>query len=408
MIYLDNLVILKRRTMQKWMILVGFLGVLLASVEALAEKEGKATISLTDGITISSSEQQKQEYGAQGLENKIRQTEAQQTKEDDGGFLSFLSFSFFSKNDEKVVEPEKNEKIEDFMTRIYHMAEQGDTNALMTLGYMYLYGVNGVEVNYKKAYEYYKLAAENGDSVAINNLGSLYYSGTGVRRDVFQAAQLFAQASDLGNMDSTLNLAVIYLSEKGQLGNTKEAVNLLKKAAEKNNPVGKYMLGYLYLKGIGIPKNARKAIENIRFAAEQNYDEAQYMMGYLYLHGMGVMQNYNNALNYLMRAYNQGNISAIYMIGNLYAAGTKIEPDFYKSYVAFNLCAYYGVADAAKKRDIVGKEKLKTSEILQAQTEAENFKFEPSPLTTYVKSTFGNSLALYIDKSAPIVTTIQE
>lgn len=394
--------------MQKWMFLVGFLGVLITSVAAQAEKEGKAVISLTDGITVATSEQEKQEFGAQGLENKIRQTEAQQATEDKEGFLSFLSFSFFSKNEDKVVEPEKHEKIEDFMTRIYRQAEQGDTNALLTLGYMYLYGVNGVDINYKKAFEYYELAAKNGDSVAINNLGSLYYSGTGVRKDVFKAAQLFAQASDAGNIDATLNLAVIYLSEKGQLGNTKEAVSLLKKAAEQNNPVGKYMLGYLYLKGIGVPKNNRKAVENIRFAAEQNYDEAQYMMGYLYLNGIGVMQNYNNALIYLTKAYNQGNISAIYTLGNLYAAGTKIEPDFYKSYVAFNLCAYYGVADAAKKRDIVGKEKLKTAEILQAQTEAENFKFEPSSLTAYVKATFGNSLALYIDKSAPIVVAVQE
>lgn len=389
------------------MFLIGFMGVLVASA-AQAEKEGVATLSLTDGITINTSDEQQQENAVQGLETKIRQNEAQHTKEEKEGFLSFLSFSFFSKDDKKVVEPEKNEKIEDFMTRIYRLAEQGDTTALMTLGYMYLYGTNGVEIDYKKAFEYYKLAAEKGDSIAINNLGSLYYSGTGVRKDVFRAAQLFAQASDQGNMDATLNLAVIYLSEKGQLGNTKEAVNLLKYAAEQNNPVGKYMLGYLYLKGIGVPKNNRKAVENIRYAAEQNYDEAQYLMGHLYLNGIGVMQNYNNALNYLTKAYNQGNISAIYTLGNLYAAGTKIEPDFYKSYVAFNLCAYYGVADAAKKRDIVGKEKLKTAEILQAQTESENFKFEPSSLTNYVKSTFGNSLALYIDKSAPIIAAVQE
>ena len=92
----------------------------------------------------------------------------------------------------------------------------------------------------------------------------------------------------------------------------------------------------------------------------------------------------------------------MYELGNMYGSETKIEPDFYKSYVAFNMAAYHGVPDAERRRDVVGKEKLKKDEILQAQAESENFKAEPSELTQYVRSTFGNSLALYIDKSAPV------
>ena len=88
-------------------------------------------------------------------------------------------------------------------------------------------------MNYKKAFEYYKLAADQGNVIALNNLGSLYYSGIGVTRNVEKAAELFAQASDAGNVDATLNLAVLYLTNQEMMNNDKAAIRLLKKQRRK-------------------------------------------------------------------------------------------------------------------------------------------------------------------------------
>ena len=269
-------------------IFISFLVVFAAINNIYADE---AAISLTDGIVItkdSSSKTTTKMTTEESLQNKLKQTEALKTdpseEEKNGDIFSFLNFSFFKK-DKKITEPEKTESNEDFQARIYHMAERGDVNALMTLGYMHLYGLNGFDINYRKTFEYYSLAAESGNDIAINNLGSLYYSGVGIKKDVEQAAELFSKASNAGNIDATINLAVIFLSEQGVLHNPQSASLLLKDAAEKNSPVAKYLLGYLYMKGIGVPQNMKKAVENIRFAAEQNYDEAQYMLGYLYLNG---------------------------------------------------------------------------------------------------------------------------
>lgn len=382
------------------------MSVMFTSGVALAGDGSKATISLTDGIVVNNSEEDTKNITKESLfstidmQENIKETTAED-KDEDGGFLSFLNFSFGQDN-KKIVKPAKDESQESFMERLYNQANQGDINALLNLGYMHLYGINDVKINYKKAFEYYELAAQSGDDVAINNLGSLYYSGVGVRKNIAKAAELFAQASDLGNIEASLNLAVIYLSQKDSLGNKAEAIKLLKKAAEQNNPTGKYLLGYAYLKGIGVPKNNKKAVENIRYAADKNYDEAQYIMGYLYEHGMGITQNYNNALRYFNRASGQGNVSAIHELGELYAAGTRIEKDYYKAHVMFNIAAFYGVPEASKKRDWLAA-KLKIPELLQAQTEAESFKAKPSKLTQYIKATFGDSLALYLDPKAPIV-----
>lgn len=379
----------------------------MAAGSARAESDGStATISLTDGIIINKEQGDAKEFTQETLQDKIEEQKAMEANaavnEENGGFMSFLGFSFFDKGKKELPKPEKDETQENFMERLYLMAEKGDVDAMISLGYMNLYGLNDVPINYKKAFEYYNLAAQSGDDVAINNLGSLYYSGVGVRKNISKAAELFALASDRGNVEASLNLAVIYLSQSGGLGNKEAAVSLLKKAAESGNPVGKYLLGYAYLKGMGVPKNYKKAVENIRFAADKNYDEAQYIMGYLYEHGIGITQNYNNALRYFTRAANQGNISAIRELGELYAAGKRIEKDYHKAHVMFNLAAFYGVPGADKKREILA-EKLKIPELLQAQTEAESFKPRPSKLTSYIKATFGESLALYIDPRAPVV-----
>lgn len=395
--------------MQKHIIMAGFVAALLSQTSICnAAEAGSATISLTDGIIVNKEKGEAKEFTKESLQEKIDENKAQTkgTAKEGKGIMSFLGFSLFGDGDQEAVQPQQNETQEAFMQRMYKQAESGDVDALMNLGYMNLYGLNGVEINYRKAFEYYNLAAQSGDDVAVNNLGSLYYSGVGVRKDIDRAAELFAKASDLGNTEATLNLAVIYLSSKDSLGNTEAAVDLLKKAAEKGNPTGKYLLGYAYLKGVGVPQNNRKAVENIRYAADKNYDEAQYMLGYLYEHGLGVTQNYTNALRYYTRAANQGNVSAILTLGNIYASGNRVEADYHKAHVMFNLATYFGVPDADKKRDML-EEKLKITELLQAQTEAENFSPRPSDLTKYIRSTFGESLARYVDSRAPVVSLKQ-
>ena len=52
-----------------------------------------------------------------------------------------------------------------YMTRF---AEEGDVEAQMNLGYMYLYGNNGVEQDFDKAFKYYDMAAAQNNPIALN------------------------------------------------------------------------------------------------------------------------------------------------------------------------------------------------------------------------------------------------
>ncbi len=63
------------------------------------------------------------------------------------------------------------------------------------------------------------MAAAQGDNIAINNLGSLYFSGIGTEKNFTKAAQLFEQAAQLGNTEAAVNLAFIYLTKNSSLNN---------------------------------------------------------------------------------------------------------------------------------------------------------------------------------------------
>jgi len=66
------------------------------------------------------------------------------------------------------------------------LAEQGDANAQLNLGFMYDNGY-GVPQDYKKAMTWYRQAAERGNKRAQYNLGLMYDIGHGVAPDKVQA-----------------------------------------------------------------------------------------------------------------------------------------------------------------------------------------------------------------------------
>ena len=57
----------------------------------------------------------------------------------------------------------------------------------------------GVDVNYKKAFEWYKKAAEQGHTVAQYNLGVMYHHGVGVNPSDSEAMRWFAKAAAQGH-----------------------------------------------------------------------------------------------------------------------------------------------------------------------------------------------------------------
>ena len=91
----------------------------------------------------------------------------------------------------------------------YHKtsAKQGNMNAKFQLGYCYDEGI-GTEINKVKAFELYKVAAEKGNNEALYNLSFLYESGEGIDKNEKKAFELIKKLAEKGK-----NVLFMYLQE---------------------------------------------------------------------------------------------------------------------------------------------------------------------------------------------------
>lgn len=280
-------------------------------------------------------------------------------------------------------------------------ADNGDLEAQLNLGYMYLYGINGLNIDYKQALAYYEEAAKQDSAVANNNLGSLYFSGIGTDVDYDKAIYFFDKAASLGSHDAAVNLAIIYLNANNDENQSpkdfEKIVNLLKQA-QTDNSIAKYLLGYGYYKGLFGKKNTTEIFQLVKAAADEQYDEAQYVLAKFYLNGYGTPKNYAHAVEYLQKASDQGNAEAIATLADILAAGKIYKQDIKKAHVLYNVAAVMGVDDAAGKRDAL-ETNLSIEDLLSIQALAENYKEVPSEQTALIRRTFGKSLKAYIDSN---------
>ena len=316
----------------------------------------------------------------------------------DKGLLSLLDFS---KEDKTVEKAENNSPTETPHQKMLREAESGDVNAQLALGYTFLYGEGDIQPDAKKAFYYYNLAAAQNNHVAINNLGSLYYSGIGTDADVGKAMDMFEKAQKLGNVEAAVNLAFLYMTDNPRSKDSQKAITFFEEAAKANNPTAQFMLGYAYLRGFIVEKNYSKAFELMQKSAVSNYDEAQYQIALMYMQGNGVPQNYGKAVNFLYAATAQGHLKSMMKLAEILSEGAKYPRNIYQAHILYNLSSVYGAEKAAEYRDTLARS-LKIDEVLQAQAEADKYRPAPSEITTYVRQTFGDNITVYIDRYIPI------
>ena len=362
------------------------------------------TIDLLSGdLTMPTAEEEK----PQNETAKSTTAEADENDKNDDSFFSFITkpISKLFSADEEVVDD--SGKKETFLEQSLRLASEGNVDSQMNLGYMYLYGNNGVEQDFAKAFEYYNMAAEQDNPIALNNIGSLYFNGIGVSKNRAKALQYFQKSAMLGNDNAATNLAFIYLTGKSNdPERNKQAIKLFQQAAKSGNKLASFMLGYAYYRGFTVARDNYTAFELMKIAADEGaeFDEAQYVLAEMYANGYGTVQNYVNAVNYYTKAVDQGNTDAYMNLAKIYAEGRVAQLNPIKAHTLYNIAASEGNTKAAELRDEIST-KLKLEMLLQAQNDAQSFKPEQSELTSYVRQTFGNNVRNYIDKHIKTVIT---
>ncbi|KAB0342873.1 hypothetical protein FD754_019799 [Muntiacus muntjak] len=165
-------------------------------------------------------------------------------------------------------------------------------------------GVGALQASSARAFDYFNLAANAGNSHAMAFLGKMYSEGS----------DIVPQSNET-------------------------ALHYFKKAADMGNPVGQSGLGMAYLYGRGVQVNYDLALKYFQKAAEQGWVDGQLQLGSMYYNGIGVKRDYKQALKYFNLASQGGHILAFYNLAQMHASGTGVMRSCHTAVELFkNVC----------------------------------------------------------------------
>ena len=185
------------------------------------------------------------------------------------------------------------------------LAEEGNSQAQITLGLMYDYG-HGVEKSPAESIKWYLMAAEQGVPLVQHDIGVKYFQGQGVEQNYIEAAKWWEMSANAGIADSQFNLGLMYYRGIGIPKDYVKAAKLFDAAAEQGHGNAQYSLAVMYAFGQSKEKNYATALKWFNKAAEQNVAQAQFNLGVFYENGYGVQKDLNRAKEWYQLAADQG------------------------------------------------------------------------------------------------------
>jgi uncharacterized protein len=186
---------------------------------------------------------------------------------------------------------------------------QNNPNAAFYLGYFYEHG-KFVPQDYRRALQYYEIAARAHHTPAENNLASLYQHGQGIRKNLDKAFELYRAAAEQGDPVAQYNLATFYYSGTSTARNSGETVRLLRASADSGLPEAENNLAAFYFYGVAVQRDYDEAVRLVRLAVQKGLPAAATSLGFLYEHGKGVPLDYVAAYAWYSRAIAAGDFSS--------------------------------------------------------------------------------------------------
>lgn len=207
-------------------------------------------------------------------------------------------------------------------------AKSGDFYAQIFLAFTHLHqNVKGYS-EAEKGLLLLESAREKGFFEAAVILGELYFDGVAVPRDAKKAFGYFKEAAEGGNSLGQYRLAVCYLSGNCVIKDDKQGLFWIQKAADSGLSHAEYALGESYFTGDFTEQNLVLSLKYMQRAATKNVTSAQVHLGRCYGSGSyGVPQNFQQAFHYYWLAAQKNDGFAIYQVGTYLGSGRLGIPD---------------------------------------------------------------------------------
>ena len=212
-------------------------------------------------------------------------------------------------------------------------AEDGNALAMHDLGRMYADGL-GVEIDAGTAFGWYAKALsafEDIESVKENRyveyrIGKMYAAGLGAEQDYEAAAGWFGEAVAKRHKYAQYSLAGLYFRGQGVEQSYETAFSLYMRAAVQHMPYADYELAKMYRDGVGTSVNSAEAARHFKIAfqgfqqmeKQSRDDKLQYRLGQMLYTGTGTEKDVDAALGYFEKSARLGNVHAQYMLGRIY------------------------------------------------------------------------------------------
>jgi TPR repeat protein len=226
-------------------------------------------------------------------------------------------------------------------------ADQDYAHAQLQLGFIYDKGY-GADQDWKKAVVWYTNAANQNNATAHFNLGKIYFYGdlNGVEVNYRLAFQHYKTAANQGYTIPQEQLVLFYEEGYDKDPDLTIIIEWCTKTENKNSVTANYNLGNMYLNGEGLGMNYQLSLQHYQIAANQGYANAQSQMGFLYENGYGTEKDLVQAIKWYSKAANQKNAAGSYSLGNMYLNGKGVEMNHQRSFQYYEIAAEKGHADA--------------------------------------------------------------
>ncbi|WP_411035425.1 caspase family protein [Shinella sp. BYT-45] len=153
------------------------------------------------------------------------------------------------------------------------LAEEGNTRAMIGLGYMAL-SPDSQKFQPEKAFELFRKAADAGDAEAMFELGKLYEKGIGTAQNVAEALNLYRRSADLGFADAVNDLGFLYYQgAEGLPRDPRKAIELFIKAADLRHPQAMFNVAALIDDGLVAGKTPEDAAAYLYQALRSGVDD---------------------------------------------------------------------------------------------------------------------------------------
>jgi TPR repeat protein len=205
-------------------------------------------------------------------------------------------------------------------------AEQGNADAQVALGQMYVHG-RGLVKDEVKGVQWYRKAAEQGNAHGLELFGDAYRDGIGVEANYELALHWYRKGIEQEHPGIQVSLGTMYQYGLGVAQSDEQALQWYRKAADQGNAYAQNCLGNAYYGGTGVIQNHEQAVHWYQKAADQGNADAQNNLGNVYHHGTGVVQDHVQAVHWYQKAADLGNADAQNNLGNVYYHGTGVVQD---------------------------------------------------------------------------------